>query len=152
MQTALESLPVAESNDWTNFCTLLSSRFGQIVPDAEFWDHLNDLKLGSLTAAQYVHKMRYCFNGVTVVPLSNGDKIHRFMAGLNPRVKEEVLTAPFGMGDGAGKWLDPDQLMQYTVLQAQASSMEGLLQPTLLLWLRARNAFLRTCLLVRPKS
>ena len=30
------------------------------------------------------------------------------------------MAAPFGMGDGSGKWLDPDQLMQYTVLQAQA--------------------------------
>ena len=24
------------------------------------------------------------------------------------------------MGDGSGKWLDPDQLLQHTVLQAQA--------------------------------
>ena len=119
MQTALKSLPAAESTDWTNFCTLLSTRFGQIDPDAEFWAQLENLKQGSLTAVQYVHKMRYCFNGITVLPLSNGEKIHRFMTGLNPRVKEKVVTAPYGMGDGSGKWLDPDQLMQYTVMQAQ---------------------------------
>lgn len=64
--------------------------------------------------------MRYCFNGIAVLPLSKGEKIHRFMAGLNPRVKEKVVTAPYGMGDGLGKWLDSDQLMQHTVLQAQA--------------------------------
>ena len=59
----VKSLPVAESNNWTNFCALLSSRFGQIDPDAEFWDQLHDLRQGSSTAAQYVHKVRYCFNG-----------------------------------------------------------------------------------------
>lgn len=120
MQTALKSLTVVESSNWANFCALLSARFGQIDPDAEFWDQLHDLRQGSLTAAQYVHKMRYCFNGITVLPLSNGEKIHRFMTGLNPRVREKVVTAPYGMGDGSGKWLDPDQLMQHTVLQAQA--------------------------------
>ena len=30
------------------------------------------------------------------------------------------MTAPVGMGDGSGKWRDPDQVMQYTVIQAQA--------------------------------
>ena len=120
MQTALRSVPVVESSSWPNFCALLSARFGQIDPDAELWDQLHDLRQGSLTAAHYVHKMRYCFNGITVLPSSNGEKIHRFITGLNPRVREKVVTAPYDMGDGSGKWLDPDQLMQHTVLQAQA--------------------------------
>ena len=30
------------------------------------------------------------------------------------------MTAPYGVGDGSGKWLDPDQLTQYTVMQTQA--------------------------------
>ena len=56
MQTAVKSLPAAESTDWTNFCSLLRTRFGQIDPDAEVRARLENLKQGSLTAAQYVHK------------------------------------------------------------------------------------------------
>ena len=97
---------------------MLRTRFGQIDPDAEVCAQLENLKQGSLTAAQYVHKMRYCFDGITVLPLSNVENIQRFMARF--RVKEKVATAPFGLGNGSGKWLDPDQLMQYTVMQAQS--------------------------------
>ena len=149
MQTALKSLPVADSSDWTKFCALLSTRFGQIDPDNEFRAHLENLGQGSLTAAQYVHRMRYCFNGITVLPLFNGEKIHRFMTGLNPRVRERVITAPYGMGDGSGKWLDPDQLMQYTVMQA----LEALCRPPgctflCLLLLMARSAPLKEAMAV----
>ncbi len=59
-------LPAIERT-WARFCALLGTRFGQIDPDTEFWDQLKDLKQGSLPAAQYVHKMQYCFNGITDV-------------------------------------------------------------------------------------
>ena len=140
MQTALKSLPAAESTDWTNFCTLLSTRFGQIDPDAEFWAQLENLKQGSLTAAPYVHKMGYCFKGITVLPLSNGDKIHSFMTGLNSRVKEKVVTALYGMGDGSGKWMDPDQLMQCTHKRCSMEALCRLLLLLLLLPLSVRSA------------
>ena len=64
--------------------------------------------------------MRYCFNDTTEMPLSKGEKIHRFLHGLNLRVREKMVTAPYGMGDTNGKWLDPDELMRYTVMQARA--------------------------------
>ena len=125
MRTALKHLPMSQQNDWSHFCALLSTRFGQIDPDAEFWDQLEDLKQGSMTASEYVHKMRYCFNGITELPSSDGEKIHRFLIGLNPKVKQLVVTAPVGMGNGLGKWTEPDSLMQHTVLQACGLPNQG---------------------------
>ncbi|DBA99087.1 TPA: hypothetical protein ACH3X1_014221 [Trebouxia sp. C0004] len=87
-------------------------------PDTELWDQLKDLKQGSLPVAQCVHKMQYCFNGINELPISAGEKLQRFMVGLNPTLNRLVVTAPFGMGRN-GKWLDPNQLMSYTVTQAQ---------------------------------
>ena len=120
MQTALKSLPESQSNDWSKFCAMLSTEFGQIDPDAEFWDQMENLRQGSLPVLQYLYKMHYCFNGITELPLSNGEKIHRFLHGLNPKVKEKVVTAPYGTGDKNGKWVDPDELMRYTVMHARA--------------------------------
>ena len=111
----MHALPATERS-WATFCALLGLRFGQIDPDTEFWDQLKDLKQGSLPVAQFVHKMQYCFNGITELPVSAGEKIQRFMDGLNPTLKRLVVTAPFGMGRN-GKWLDPNQLMSYTVTQ-----------------------------------
>ena len=81
---------------------------------------------GTLPAAEYVHEMQYCFNGITDLPPSPGDKIERFKSGLNPALKRLVVTAPFGMGRD-GKWLDPDHLMSYTVTQAQGLPNGGAL-------------------------
>ena len=72
-----------------------------------------------MTVAQYVHKMQYCFSGIVELPLCDGEKIERFMAGLNPTLKKLVVTAPVGMGHTA-KWIDPAKLMSYAVMQAQA--------------------------------
>ena len=81
---------------------------------------------GTLPAAEYVHEMQYCFNGITDLPPSPGDKIERFKSGLNPALKRLVVTAPFGMGRD-GKRLDPNQLMSYTVTQAQGLPNGGAL-------------------------
>ena len=51
-----------------------------------------------MTAAQYVHKMQHCFNGIVELPLSDGEKIERFTTGLNPALKKLVVTTPVGMG------------------------------------------------------
>ena len=59
---AMRTMPESDGSDWPKFCALLSIRFGQIDPDAEFWDQLCNLKQGVLSVAEYVHKMRYCFN------------------------------------------------------------------------------------------
>ena len=64
MHTVAQNLPVVDQT-WLKFCELLRVRFGTIDPDAEFWDSLRDLKQGTLTAAEYAHKMRHCFNGIT---------------------------------------------------------------------------------------
>ncbi len=127
MHTAMHALPKIERT-WATFCALLGTRFGQIDPDTEFWDQLKDLKQGLLPAAQYVHKMQYCFNGITELPVSAGEKIQRFMDGLNPTLKRLVVTAPYGMGRN-GKWLDPNQLMSYTVTQAQGLPNGGAVGP-----------------------
>ena len=63
-------------------------------PDAEFWHELQHLTQGPLTVAEYVHKMRYCFNGITVLPVGTGERIRRFQAGLNPAVHKLTVTAP----------------------------------------------------------
>ncbi|DBA88615.1 TPA: hypothetical protein ACH3X1_004262 [Trebouxia sp. C0004] len=127
MHTAMHALPATE-RAWARFCALLGTRFGQIDPDTDFWDQLKDLKQGSLPAAQYVHQMQYCFNGITELPISAGEKIQRFMDGLNPTLKRLVVTAPFGMGRN-GKWLDPNQLTSYTVTQAQGLPNGGAVGP-----------------------
>ena len=62
--------------------------------------------------------MQYCFSRITDLPLSSGEKLEHFISGLNPALKLLVVTAPSRMGCN-GKWLDPNQLMFYTVMQAQ---------------------------------
>ncbi len=127
MHTAMHALPATE-HTWAAFCALLGTRFGQIDPDIAFWDQLKGLKQGSLPAAQYVHKMHYCFNGITELPVSAGEKTQCFMDGLNSTLKRLVVTAPLGMGRN-GKWLDPNQLMSYTVTQAQGLPNGGAVGP-----------------------
>ena len=99
MHTAMQTMPASDRTD----C----------------WDQLRDLKQGTMTAAQYVHKVQYCFNGFIELPSSDGEKIERFMAGLNPVLRKLVVTAPVGMGRN-GKWIDPAKLMSYATMQAQA--------------------------------
>ncbi len=103
---AMQSLTASERT-WPKFCEHLGSRYGTIDPDTEFWDGLRTLKQGSLTVAEYVHKMCHCFNGITVLPPSEGDKIERFMSGLNAPLKRLVVTAPHGLGAN-GKWMSVD--------------------------------------------
>jgi len=103
---AMQSLTASERT-WPKFCEHLGSRYGTIDPDTEFWDGLRTLKQGSLTVAEYVHKMCHSFNGITVLPPSEGDKIERFMSGLNAPLKRLVVTAPHGLGAN-GKWMSVD--------------------------------------------
>ena len=123
MHTVAQNLPVVDQT-WLKFCELLRVRFGNIDPDAEFWDQLRDLKQGTLTAAEYAHKMRHCFNGITVLSLSMGEKFERCMSGLNIRLRRDVVTAPVGLGVN-GKWMDIDQLMSHTVMQSAALARGG---------------------------
>jgi len=113
---AMQSLTASERT-WPKFCEHLGSRYGTIDPDTEFWDGLRTLKQGSLTVAEYVHKMCHCFNGITVLPPSEGDKIERFMSGLNAPLKRLVVTAPHGLGAN-GKWMSVDALMSHAVMQS----------------------------------
>ena len=122
VNTALRSCgtTAAERLDWTYFCSLLRAGYGQIDLEAEYWDTLQNLTQGLKTADEYRHAVQQCFAGITTLPLSEGDMIQRFMTGLNPHLRERVLTAPIGMGDNCGKWLHCKQLMDYTVSQARA--------------------------------
>ncbi len=124
MDTAIQVLPVAERNNWDKFCEILTSGFGTLDPDAEAWAKLRVLQQRKLSASEYVHQMRACFNGITVLPLSAGEKIERFLTGLNPELHRLVVTAPQGLGVN-GKWLDPNSLMSYAVQQSQALACGG---------------------------
>ena len=53
-----------------------------------------------------------------------GEKIERFMSGLNIRLRRDVVTAPVGLGVN-GKWMDIDQLMTHTVMQSAALARGG---------------------------
>ena len=121
---AMRTMSESDYSDWPKFCALLSIRFGQVDPDAEFWDQLRNLKQGMLSAAEYVHKMRYCFNGILGLPHSAGEKIEWFMSGLNACLKPLVVTAPLCMGHN-GEWLDVDANMSDAVLQARALPNAG---------------------------
>lgn len=59
-----------------------------------------------------------------MVPLSAGEKIERFLTGLNPELHRLVVTAPQGLGSN-GKWLDPNSLMSYAVQHSQALACGG---------------------------
>ena len=79
MDTAIQMLPAAERDDWAKFCEILTSGFGTLDLDAEAWAKLRVLKHRNLTASEYVHQMRACFNGIFVLLLSAGEKIERFL-------------------------------------------------------------------------
>ncbi len=59
-----------------------------------------------------------------MVLLSAGEKIERFLTGLNPELHLLVVTAPQGLGSN-GKWLDPNSLMSYAVQHSQALACGG---------------------------
>ena len=119
MDTAVQVLPITERDNWDKFCEILTSGFGTLDPDAEAWAKLRVLQQRKLSASEYVHQMRACFNGITVLPLSAGEKIERFLTGLDPELHRLVVTAPQGLGVN-GKRLDPNSLMSYAVQQSQA--------------------------------
>ena len=75
MNTALwlGGTTAAERLDWTYFCSLLGARYGQIDPEAEYRDKLQNLTQSSLTAAEYRHAVQHCVAGITALPLSEGD-------------------------------------------------------------------------------
>ncbi|DBA75034.1 TPA: hypothetical protein ACH3X1_010371 [Trebouxia sp. C0004] len=79
MDTAVQVLPITERDNWDKFCEILTSGFGTLDPDAEAWAKLRLLQQRKLSASEYVHQMRACFNGITVLPLSAGEKIERFL-------------------------------------------------------------------------
>ncbi len=89
MHTASQSLTASERTDWSKFCELLSSRFGNVDPDSEFVEIMEDLTQGSLTTAEYTHQMLYCFNDIQRLPMSQGDR--RYLKGLNPSVKRVTI-------------------------------------------------------------
>lgn len=124
MDTAIQALPVTERSNWDKFCEILTSGFGTLDPDAKAWAKLRVLQQRKLSASEYVHQMRACFYGITVLPLSAGEKIERFLTGLNPELHRLVVTAPQGLGVN-GKWLDPNSLMSYAVQQSQALACGG---------------------------
>ena len=74
-------------------------------PDAEVWKDLQNLAPGSLTVARYVHQMRYCFNGITLLPVKTGECIRCFQAGLNPAVHCLTVTAPLELAHIANAWI-----------------------------------------------
>ena len=94
--TVVQSLPASDCTSWSKFVELLGARFGNINPDAEFWDQLHGMSQGSSTAAEYQHKVTCCFNGITVLPLLEGDKIERCLHGLNPGLKRADCSCWLG--------------------------------------------------------
>ena len=100
LHTAYQSLSSAESDsvNWGNFCPLLNTWFGSIYPDAESWREVQHLTHGSLTLAEYVQKMRYCRNGITLLAVETGECMCHFQAGLKPAVHRFTVTAPLELG------------------------------------------------------
>lgn len=66
MDTAVQVLPITERDNWDKFCEILTSGFGTLDPDAEAWAELRVLQQRKLSAFEYVHQMRACFNGTFV--------------------------------------------------------------------------------------
>ena len=124
MDTAIQVLPAGERDDWAKFCEILTNGFGTLDPDAEAWAKLRVLKQRNLTASESVHQMCACFNGITVLPLSAGEKIERFLSGLNSELHRLLVTAPMGLALN-GKWPDPNSLMSRAVQQSQALASGG---------------------------
>ena len=58
--------------------------------------------------------MQSCYEGITLLPLSMGDKIERFVFGLNNDLHIRVLPAPAGLGIN-GKWMDITDVMNYAI-------------------------------------
>ena len=83
MDTAMQGLPANERDSGPKFCDVLISGFGTLDPDAEAWSKLRVLRQRNLSASDYVHQMRAFFNGTTVLPLSAGEKVERFLSGRN---------------------------------------------------------------------
>lgn len=65
MDAAVQVLPITERDNWDKFCEILTSGFGTLDPDAEAWAELRVLQQ-RLSAFEYVHQMRACFNGTFV--------------------------------------------------------------------------------------
>ena len=68
--------------------------------------------------------MQSCFEGITVLLLSLGDKIERFIQGLNDGLRIRTLPAPVGAGV-QGKWMDIHDLMNYAIQLSHNLPREG---------------------------
>ena len=70
--------------------------------------------------------MQSCFEGTTLLPLSMGDKIERFVDGLHEDLRIRVLAAPVGPG-AQGKWMDICDLMNYAIQLSHNLLREGVI-------------------------
>ena len=93
------SLP-AVSQTWQQFEQCLLTSFGHSDPEEEHRKGLRGAsgKQKHKTATGYVRHMQSCFEGITLLPLSMGDKIERFIQGLNDDLRIRILPAPVGLG------------------------------------------------------
>ena len=125
MDSAIMSLP-AVSQTWQQFEQCLLTSFGHSDPEEEHRKGLRGAsgKQKDKTATGYVRHMQSCFEGITLLPLSMGDKIERFIQGLNDDLRIRILPAPVGLGV-QGKWMNIWDLMKYAIQLGHSLPREG---------------------------
>ena len=126
MDSAILSLPAGVTQTWQQFEQCLLTSFGHSDQEEEHRKGLRGAsgKQKSKTVTEYVRHMRSCFEGSTVLPLSMGDKIERFIQGLNDDLRIRILPAPVGAGV-QGKWMDICDLMNYAIQLSHNLPREG---------------------------
>ena len=126
MDSAILSLPVGVTQTWQQFEQCLLTSFGHSDAEEEHRKGLRGAsgKQKSKTVTEYVRHMQSCFEGITVLPLSMGDKIERFIQGLNDDLRIRILPAPVGAGV-QGKWIDICDLMNYAIQLSHNLPREG---------------------------
>jgi hypothetical protein len=100
-----------DAKDWVLFKEALIKAYGNVNPE-----QLARAKLAKLTQTSsvesYANKFQNLCAEIITLPMSVGDKIHRFIAGLKPEIRLKVAVDPM---NNAQPWEDFQRLVTYAV-------------------------------------
>ncbi len=96
---------------WRTFSSLLTQAYGRNDREPLARSKLDSLKQeGSVQT--YARVFRETVACITRMPLSEGDKLHRFKANLAPKLKDRCSVKPDGT-----EWDNLDELISFAVRQ-----------------------------------
>ena len=97
--------------EWVHFKDALTKPYGNVNPEQVARTTLNKLSQHA-SVESYANEFQNLCAEIVTLPMSVGDKIHRFIGGLKPEIRLKVAVDPL---NDARPWEDFQKLVTYAV-------------------------------------